>query len=89
MSGSISVVPSGEALKKHHHFELILDNATSVRFHDPRRFGSILWQSSNEQLSLFNNLGPEPLSSQFNDNTLYPSSRGKRKTLKRLLWIVI
>ena len=46
MSGSISVVPSGEALKKHHHFELILDNATSMRFHDPRRFGSILWQKN-------------------------------------------
>ena len=44
MSGSISITPSGEALKKHHHFELILDNATSMRFHDPRRFGSILWQ---------------------------------------------
>jgi formamidopyrimidine-DNA glycosylase len=85
MSGSVSVVPSGEALKKHHHFELILDNASSMRFHDPRRFGSILWQSSNEQLSLFNNLGPEPLSSQFNDNTLYLSSRGKKKNIKAFI----
>ena len=85
MSGSISVVPSGEALKKHHHFELMLDNATSMRFHDPRRFGSILWQSSNELLSLFTNLGPEPLSSQFNKNTLYQSSRGRKKNIKACL----
>jgi len=85
MSGSVSVVPSGEALKKHHHFELILDNATSMRFHDPRRFGSILWQQNNEQLSLFNNLGPEPLSSEFNDNTLYLSSRGRKKNIKAFI----
>ena len=85
MSGSISVVPTGEALKKHHHFELIFDNATSMRFHDPRRFGSILWQKNNEQLSLFNNLGPEPLSIEFNDNTLYLSSRGKKKNIKTFI----
>ena len=85
MSGSVSVVPSGEALKKHHHFELILDNATSMRFHDPRRFGSILWQKNNEQLSLFNNFGPEPLSNEFNDNTLYLSSKGRKKNIKAFI----
>ena len=42
MSGSISVVNSLEVLKKHEHFELKLDNGLSIRFHDPRRFGSIL-----------------------------------------------
>jgi formamidopyrimidine-DNA glycosylase len=85
MSGSISITPSGEALKKHHHFELILNNATSMRFHDPRRFGSILWQKNNEQLSLFKSLGPEPLSSEFNENTLYLSSRGRKKNIKSFM----
>jgi formamidopyrimidine-DNA glycosylase len=85
MSGSVSVVPSGEVLKKHHHFELILDNATSMRFHDPRRFGSILWQKNNEQLSLFKNIGPEPLSNEFNDNTLYLSSKGRKKNIKAFI----
>ncbi len=85
MSGSVSVVPSDEVLKKHHHFELILGNATSMRFHDPRRFGSILWQKNNEQLSLFKNLGPEPLSSEFNGNTLYLLSRGKKKNIKTFI----
>jgi len=85
MSGSISVIPSGEALKKHHHFELTLDNATSMRFHDPRRFGSILWQKNNEQLSLFKNIGPEPLSSEFNENTLYLSSRDRKKNIKAFI----
>ena len=71
MSGSISVVSSTEPLKKHHHFELKLDNLTSVRFHDPRRFGSILWQDNGSQLKLLGDLGPEPLSYQFNNEILF------------------
>ena len=58
MSGSMSVAPSSEPLKKHHHFELKLDNLTSIRFHDPRRFGSILWQDNGSQLKLLEDLGP-------------------------------
>ena len=52
MSGSIRVVSSSEPLKKHVHFELKLDNKTSLRFHDPRRFGSILWQKPNKTLNI-------------------------------------
>ena len=72
MSGSIRVVSSSEPLKKHVHFELKLDNKTSLRFHDPRRFGSVLWQKSNETLNHLKNLGPEPLSYEF-DCLLYTS----------------
>ena len=85
MSGSISIVPTCEPLKKHHHFELKLDNSTSMRFHDPRRFGSILWQKNNKQLSLFSNLGPEPLSYEFDDNFLFNASKGKTKNIKAFI----
>mgnify|MGYP000660246448 FL=1 len=34
MTGSLSVVQSTEPLKKHHHFEIKLDNLTSIRFYD-------------------------------------------------------
>ena len=85
MSGSISVVPTSEPLKKHHHFELKLDNSVSIRFHDPRRFGSILWQRNNKQLNLLKNLGPEPLSYEFNDSSLYKASRGKKKNIKAFI----
>ena len=82
MTGSISVVPVIEPLKKHHHFELKLDNNSSMRFHDPRRFGSILWQKNGEQLSLLEKLGPEPLSYEFDENSLFNSSIGKTKNIK-------
>ena len=85
MSGSMSVVPSTEPLMKHHHFELKLDNSTSVRFHDPRRFGSILWQGNNSQLKLLGDLGPEPLSYEFTDDVLYYSSIGKSRNIKAFI----
>ena len=85
MSGSISVVDSFEPLKKHEHFELKLDNSTSLRFHDPRRFGSILWQSPNETLPLLENLGPEPLSYEFDEDSLFKSSIGKSRNIKSFI----
>ena len=85
MSGSLSVVPSKEPLKKHHHFEIKLDNLNSIRFHDPRRFGSILWQDSKKQLKQLLNLGPEPLSYEFDNNVLYDSSIGKTKNIKAFI----
>ena len=85
MSGSIRVVQSFEPLKKHDHFELKLDNSKSLRFHDPRRFGSILWQKPYETLSLLKNLGPEPLSYEFNNDSLFISSIGKSKNIKSFI----
>ena len=85
MSGSISVVNSFEPLKKHVHFELKLDNRRSLRFHDPRRFGSILWQSPNETLAPLENLGPEPLSYEFDEDLLFKSSNGKSRNIKSFI----
>ena len=85
MSGSISVVPIGEPLKKHHHFELKFDNGMSMRFHDPRRFGSILWQKNNEELTLLKNLGPEPLSYEFDNKSLHSLSIGKTRSIKAFI----
>ena len=85
MSGSITVVNSYESLKKHEHFELTLDNGTSLRFHDPRRFGSVLWQKQNEILSLLKNLGPEPLSYEFDNDSLFSSANGKSKNIKSFI----
>ena len=85
MSGSLSVVNSFKPLKKHEHFELKLDNGKSLRFHDPRRFGSVLWQKLNETLFLLKNLGPEPLSYDFDDYSLFNSSNGKSRNIKTFI----
>ena len=85
MSGSIRVISSSQPLKKHEHFEIKLDNSTSIRFHDPRRFGSVLWQRPNETISLLKNLGPEPLSYEFDNNSLFKSALGKSKNIKTFI----
>ena len=85
MSGSLSVVNSFEPLKKHEHFELKLDNGKSLRFHDPRRFGSVLWQKLTETLSQLKNLGPEPLSYEFDNDSLFSSSNGKSRNIKSFI----
>ena len=85
MSGSISVVNPIEPLKKHEHFELKLDNSSSLRFNDPRRFGSVLWQKPNETLTLLKNLGPEPLSYEFDNDSLFKSSNGKSRNIKSFI----
>jgi formamidopyrimidine-DNA glycosylase len=85
MSGSISVVPISDPLKKHHHFELKFNDGMSMRFHDPRRFGSILWQKNNEDLALLKNLGPEPLSYEFDTKSLHNLSIGKTRNIKAFI----
>jgi formamidopyrimidine-DNA glycosylase len=85
MSGSIRVTPSSVPLRKHEHFEIKLDNLTSIRLHDPRRFGSVLWQNLNETICLLKNLGPEPLSYEFDNNSLHKASIGKSKNIKTFI----
>ena len=44
MSGSLRVLPGDTPLRAHDHVDISLDNGRLLRFNDPRRFGSLLWQ---------------------------------------------
>jgi formamidopyrimidine-DNA glycosylase len=50
-----------------------------LRYHDPRRFGCILWLDSNSQSKLIDTLGPEPLSEAFNAE--YLAEKFKKKNV--------
>ena len=66
MSGSLTMVASQVPAAKHDHVDIVLDSNMTLRFNDPRRFGSILWvEGDPEEHTLLNNLGPEPLSEEF------------------------
>src|SRR5262245_51626626 len=41
MSGSLRVLPADTPRLTHDHFDLILDSGSTLRFNDPRRFGSL------------------------------------------------
>ena len=47
MSGRLRVFPADTPYLKHDHVDLILDSGKVLRFHDPRRFGSILWTAED------------------------------------------
>ncbi|WP_339141633.1 bifunctional DNA-formamidopyrimidine glycosylase/DNA-(apurinic or apyrimidinic site) lyase [Pseudoalteromonas galatheae] len=85
MSGSLRVVDGAEPLKKHDHVEIILASGKSLRLNDPRRFGAFLWQGVGEDHSVFEKLGPEPLTELFTAEYLFEKSRGKKQPIKQFV----
>lgn len=85
MSGSLRLLPSDTPPRTHDHVDFELDNATVVRFNDPRRFGALLWQPRGTTHPLLEHLGPEPLSDLFDGAWLYARSRGRKASVKTFL----
>ncbi|WP_394808399.1 bifunctional DNA-formamidopyrimidine glycosylase/DNA-(apurinic or apyrimidinic site) lyase [Nitrosomonas sp.] len=91
MSGSLRILPhklmqSIEPPQKHDHFDLILSDQTVLRLRDPRRFGAVLWHMGDIlQHPLLMNLGPEPLTADFNAQQLFEKTRECRASIKQTL----
>ncbi len=86
MSGSIGILKNDRPIKKHDHFDLILDNKSIVRFNDPRRFGSFVWAGKTpEKHKLLKNLGPEPLKNDALGLHLYELSKGRKASVKAFI----
>jgi formamidopyrimidine-DNA glycosylase len=56
-----------------------------LRFTDPRRFGSQLWQPVGTVHELLQGLGPEPLGDIFTGDLLWQRSRGRKAAVKVFL----
>ena len=80
MSGSLTLTPFDRALRKHDHVILGF-GAEQLRYHDPRRFGAMLWLDDQSD-SLLAKLAPEPLSLEFNADYLYAKIRAKNTAIK-------
>lgn len=85
MSGSLRVLNPDAPIGVHDHFDWQLDSGKILRFTDPRRFGSLLWQAPGETLEILANLGPEPLSETFDGEYLWRRSRGRSAAVKIFL----
>lgn len=86
MSGSLRIVEAGLAPEKHDHVDLVLASGKSIRLHDPRRFGAVLWtQQPIEQHKLIQHLGPEPLTDAFNAEYLYASAQKRSVAVKQFI----
>ena len=86
MSGSLRIVEQSVPVKKHDHVELVFTNGTALRFHDPRRFGAVLWTNAPPfQHPLLAALGPEPFADEFDGNYLFKKTRNRRCSIKTLI----
>ncbi len=85
MSGMLRVLPDHLSAEKHDHADLVFDSGFMLRLTDPRRFGALLWQPSGTVHPLLAELGPEPLSDDFDGDHLWRRSRGRSAPVKMFI----
>ena len=92
MTGTLRVLPLKEPLKLHDRVILEFGNL-SLRLHDPRKFGAVLWHPVSkgpiEKNLLLQKLGVEPFSPEFEGELgaelLFHSSRKRSVAVKQFL----
>ena len=88
MSGSLRIYEPGQhpPPQKHDHADFEFADGTLLRFHDPRRFGAILWfAGALEHHPLLQHLGPEPLSADFDAAYLQHTLAKQKRAIKLAL----
>jgi len=85
MSGSLRILNQNVPPNHHDHVDIVFNEGSLLRYHDPRRFGCILWARHPLRHKLLRNLGPEPLHDEFDGAYLYRISRTRSGPVKQLL----
>lgn len=86
MTGFLRLVDAATPPGKHDHIDFVFTHGQTLRFHDPRKFGTILW-GEGDPLShpLLAEIGPEPLTGSFHGGYLYEASRARRVAIKQFI----
>lgn len=88
MSGNFRILDAPQAPARHDHVDIDFGGRL-LRYHDPRRFGAMLWHTAADgPLSahpLLAGLGVEPFSDAFDAELLYRATRGRAVAIKQLL----
>jgi formamidopyrimidine-DNA glycosylase len=86
MSGSLRLVKAAVPPKAHDHWDLQLDSGWILRFHDPRRFGSLHFTAQDPaEHPLLKRLAPEPLSEAFDGDYLFRKTRKRSVAIKQFI----
>ncbi len=86
MSGSLRVLQDPPPPGPHDHVDMRLKSGATLRFRDPRRFGSMHWTRRDPlRHSLLAGLGPEPLGEGFDGAWLHARSQGRSVAVKNFL----
>jgi formamidopyrimidine-DNA glycosylase len=74
------------AVKTHDHVDIVLENGFTLRYNDPRRFGSMhVYAAEDDAQPLLAHLGPEPLTDAFDANHIYAHTRRRSCAIKQAL----
>jgi formamidopyrimidine-DNA glycosylase len=86
MSGSLRVLPMATPRLAHDHVDIELDSGQTLRFNDPRRFGSLHFTADDPATHpLLRHLAPEPLEADFDGDYLFRVTRRRAVAIKLLL----
>jgi formamidopyrimidine-DNA glycosylase len=86
MSGSLRIKPAEVPRLKHDHFELQFDSGKNLRFHDPRRFGSLHYTREDPAAHrLLRSLAPEPFDDAFSADYLRRITQRRRAAIKQVI----
>jgi len=86
MSGSLRMLAAAQPARPHDHWDIVLDSGAALRFHDPRRFGSLIWTRKDPLLHpLLAKLAPEPLGEEFDAEYLFRATRKRSVAIKHLI----
>ncbi|PIP02639.1 MAG: bifunctional DNA-formamidopyrimidine glycosylase/DNA-(apurinic or apyrimidinic site) lyase [Zetaproteobacteria bacterium CG12_big_fil_rev_8_21_14_0_65_54_13] len=87
MTGQFHVLHKDVPAGKHEHVRINLDNDTSLRYRDARRFGYAGLLAAGEQAThpWFAALGPEPLGDAFDGACLSSRCRGRKAPIKTVI----
>ncbi|MFP5413292.1 MAG: bifunctional DNA-formamidopyrimidine glycosylase/DNA-(apurinic or apyrimidinic site) lyase [Gammaproteobacteria bacterium] len=88
MSGNFRILEEPQAPARHDHVDIDFGERL-LRYHDPRRFGAMLWHTPADgpvsAHPLLAGLGVEPFSDEFDGEMLYRATRGRAAAIKQLL----
>jgi len=86
MSGSLRVLPADTPRLTHDHYDLLLESGNTLRFNDPRRFGSLHYTSDDPRRHpLLARLAPEPFSPEFDADYMWRITRRRRASIKQVI----
>ncbi len=85
MSGNLKVLTADIPAGKHDHVDIVLDNGMLLRLNDTRRFGAVLWQDADTEHLLLQQLGPEPLTADFDGELLHRHCQKRSSAIKLVL----
>jgi formamidopyrimidine-DNA glycosylase len=86
LSGRLLILPAMHKKLLHEHLAIRFNNQKALCFIDPRKFGAFLLTKENPlSHALLKDLGPEPLTAEFNSTYLHEKIKHRKIPIKQLL----